>query len=941
MSRIFNVEPNKIMFEIRHLVNLFGAIAFMLSAHVCFCQTNSGSEEEFILLMESAKAAQDTSYDTAIRIANKALHMADQAAEPNMRMRAHDYLVTLFVQKVQFDSADLHAQAAMDIAAEQSDSIVIAEHALRLGQIKLSANENDESFHLLVFANGIAQRYGDADIIVRSYTDLGRLVIGQHDVMGAIEYLSKALSYAERDSMMQYAMQISVNLSILHDSVAMQKLYLSRAITIAEKYDFTIGLSQAYSMLAYIELAHEENPEEGIALYRKSLDVSIKINQPYQTSKVYYDLGIAFHDLNQFDSASLYLNRLLDYTSGNRESYQYFNALRYLASTEANLNNYAAAYDSLSAAYSLSKKYYDKNIEDQLLELNTKYETAEKERQIISQHFQLEKETNKRKQLILYSSLAISLMLLSGLIYFYFMRRKKMRVEYQLELERMKQANLKEIDALKSRWFENISHDIRTPLTLISGPLRDLSTSVKGSSNKFLLDIAHNNCQKLARLSEDMLELARLENNAVPLRRTTREAFIELSKLPAAFDSYARERQIEIKNLTDIPEDTLLSLDYDKYEKIFNNLLKNAIKFSPDNSSVHVHINYSDNTLITKIVDQGPGIPSEDLSFVFDKYFRSAQTEVDGSGLGLSIVKELVDVCDGKIDVSTSSKGSSFTFSIPAFQSSLSDVETSSPNLDELDQQPDYISFDQSRILLVEDNPEMATYLQHILKSRYKVEHALRAPVAINKLNTDAFDLIISDIMMPGMDGFTFKKRVNTLTEHRKTPFIFLSAKALDEDKLMGLSLGVDDYITKPFVAEELIARVNNLLRQKRVRQHEKGKNAEDHLGPPLSEDSIVQRATTFVKENQGRHDLSVDDLAAATHYSPRQLNRILKKETGLTTVQFILEIRLQQARKYLISGQYYSVKEVGHAVGLTNKSYFSRKYTERFGSPPSSAMTS
>ena len=761
------------------------------------------------------------------------------------------------------------------------------------------------------------------------------------------------------------------------------KKYFLEAVQFLRESGRPVHLAAAVANLALLE--EDENKvlaytKEARAIYmdlgylQRALDVNVTLGQRfftdnnYELARKYYSdyvqaysgvekpekyystlipLGISYFELGQVDSAYMVLVQAEKYYSANPDI-PMPDAIHFhegIMKVYAAKNNFEGAYYHAWRRNELFDSLeYSKNAEF-TSEFNVKYETEKKERQIAEQELQLALEKNRRNRQLLVGLSILSLFTLLGLLYFSRLRRKKREVQHDLQLRELETASLKALDETKSRWFENISHDIRTPLTLISAPIKDLLKISTSSPAKQLLDIADRNSQHLLQLTNEMLELSRLENSAIPIRKSSRTAYAELQKMINAFDSFAKDNQVSLDYTIDLDAQKTLALDYDKYEKVFNNILKNAIHYSPSGSTVHIHVWLDENDVLnTAISDEGAGISAERIPHLFDKYYRAEGQEIEGSGLGLAIVKELVDLLDGNIEVTSGEgEGSTFHVGIPA------DVKTQTPGIiaeavdEHVEHKMDDLFLDagQHTILLVEDNIEMRRYLTQVLSVEYKVEAAENGFAALQKLENETFDLIVSDIMMPGMDGLTLKKRVNSRRAQMHIPFVFLSAKALESDKIRGLRLGVDDYITKPFITDELKARIRNILRRKAIReatQKEAGESIDESSVSDLPE--VVDQARSVIMDKINDTNFGVEHLAEHMHYSSRQLNRILKRETGMTSVQFILEVRLLQARKLLLSREYYSVKEVQHQIGIHSPSYFSRKYAERFGHAPNLYFT-
>lgn len=822
-----------------------------------------------------------------------------------------------------------------------SDSHKIANGFGIIGRLLKNVGESDRAFDVLTTSAEIAERNEMTELALIQYNRLSNLVVVS-DIPEARRYMEKTYELAKQLNDPKYIGRAALNLAILNDSTAQIQGYLDIAKEAGKQANNRPLLAGVFAMQADMT----DDVKEAIRLKEKALEYLDKsIDQGPSRAARYHSLAGLYLKDHRYEDAKAAYKESLNYYVKNTDAWGYADGLKGYAQAMRHLNNPTMAFDSLDKAYHFLTKYYDNLREENITEVNKKYQIAKVEKELAEKELIIANEKSKRLWQLLITLGILGLGLIASIVVMSRIRRRRREMAHRLEIQRLEASTLKELDEMKSRWFENISHDIRTPLTLISAPIKDALKAAKTNYVKDLLSIADRNSKNLLHLTNEMLELAKLENTSIPILKKSKMANMEVAKMVHAFDSFAADRNVVIDTDIDIPAEQVISMDYDKYEKIFNNLFKNAIQYSPADSSVAVKISIIDDTLVTTIIDQGAGIPPDEVPHLFDKYFRASHQQtkrVEGSGLGLAIVKELIDVLKGTIVVDSKvNEGTTFTYAVPIQLRAGQDV----PKLDKVSPIPeevvqgDILIGNDHSILLVEDNYETLNYLSTTLGRRFDIDTAENALIALQKLESEKYDLIISDIMMPGLDGYTFKKRVNALSHHRDTPFIFLSAKALDEDKLEGLKLGIDDYITKPFVTEELLIRINNLLGRHLVRKQEFAAGEDEKEQESSQQQSIATRAISIIESHLQDPNFGVETLSTEISYSASQLNRLLKKETGLTTVQFILEVRLQRARKLLLSNEVYSVKEVQHQVGILSQSYFSRKYTERFGSTPGSLL--
>jgi signal transduction histidine kinase/CheY-like chemotaxis protein len=416
-------------------------------------------------------------------------------------------------------------------------------------------------------------------------------------------------------------------------------------------------------------------------------------------------------------------------------------------------------------------------------------------------------------------------------------RTKLKNILRMREYEAIKQ---KELDETKSRFFANLSHEFRTPLMLIKGPLEQLIDDETNRKNIDRYKMIHRNTENLQSLIDQLLELTQLEAAAIPLKAQRESLLIHLRGLISSFESLASDKKIKLTFNSNY--DSLVAwIDSDKLEKIINNILSNALKFTPEGGSVTIDaatiIADEKDYVEIKISDTGIGIPKQKLDRIFDRFFQvddSNQRSFGGSGIGLALVKELVDLHKWKIKVSSEiNKGTEFTIHIPLHDNYLDenqkvksdltiDVEKPKNIPDPIEEEAEKLLEEISditklSILIVEDSKDVRLYLNDLLNNEYHLYEAGNGKEGITIAQQKIPDLIISDVMMPEMDGMEFCSKIKSdfLTSH--IPVIMLTAKASGESKIQGLETGADDYLTKPFNSKELFVRVKNLLDQRKL----------------------------------------------------------------------------------------------------------------------------
>jgi signal transduction histidine kinase/DNA-binding response OmpR family regulator/ligand-binding sensor domain-containing protein len=526
-------------------------------------------------------------------------------------------------------------------------------------------------------------------------------------------------------------------------------------------------------------------------------------------------------------------------------------------------------------------------------------------------------------------------------------RTKTIREDKKLIEEQALQ--LKELDELKSKFFENVSHELRTPLTLILGPLEKVLKRNRLENQDFtLLHLMRDNAKRLHKRINELLDLSSIDALKMSLHPEPVELYAFVKNIMAQFESSANLRSIELSFEYQLDQNLRVSIDPDKVEKILYNLLSNAIKFTPEEGGVKMSCSREKGKLLIAVSDTGIGIPEKDLPNVFDRFQRiNTEEHVEGTGIGLALCKELAVLMEGEVTViSTEGMGSTFTLQMPLRETFGTVKERTnpenSPELAELSEELSDISGEP--ILVVEDNPNLREYLRLILED-FNVKTAAHGREALEILE-GGFQpvLMVTDIMMPVMDGMELLRIIRDSQKYRSLPVIMLTAKAGSTEKIEALRVGVDDYLTKPFVEEELIARMQALISNSRERIGSIVASSETGGGKPAEESIVVSKADlkwlqaveALIMDHVGDGTFGIDQLADKLDMSTRRVQQKIKAITGMTPKKYQREIQLERARRLLESGDFRSVAEISQQIGFTDAHYFSKLYEKRFGKLPS-----
>ena len=593
----------------------------------------------------------------------------------------------------------------------------------------------------------------------------------------------------------------------------------------------------------------------------------------------------------------------------------------------------------------------------------------------------------------------IYVLLIAGLIWAYIQYRLyEERLRQEVLLKEREAEQLKTVDELKTRFYSNITHEFRTPLTLILAPAQQLKPTLQTAAQHQRVEAIERNAYQMLNLINQLLDLSKVESGNLSLHETSGSISSLAEELLLSFHSDAERRGILV-TLRDETGKAAYWFDVEKLTQIITNLLANAVKFTPAGGKVELAIttkkqefeNSPAGIRIT-VSDTGIGIPPEQVPLVFDRFYQVTTENPGGSkgsGIGLSLVKELVELQGGTIEVCSPGKANDwstcFTVWLPYRKADTvaTIIKTAQPKLPVVPLYlPQPVNFpentpteneeERESILLIEDNDELALFIAGSLPPQYAISRASNGAEGLEMAFAQIPDLIISDVVMPLMDGFECCRRLKTDERTNHIPVILLTAKAAFDSRITGLTQGADDYLTKPFHVQELQLRVHNLLqRQHRLRekwqaewsrpqpgkpipdaslhiqavkeqlvteQHTEAQSAKDEASPvekPLNDlqEAFVQKLYAIVEEKLDETAFGVEGLATEIGMSRANLHRKLKALTGLPASDVVRNYRLQRASTFLKQG--FNSSETAYKTGFDSPAYFTKCFRELYGTTP------
>lgn len=523
--------------------------------------------------------------------------------------------------------------------------------------------------------------------------------------------------------------------------------------------------------------------------------------------------------------------------------------------------------------------------------------------------------------------------------------RDRIRADQTLKIGKVKKEQNDILNEQKLSFFTNISHEFRTPLTLILGPLENIiGKAKKGTVLHRQLEMMEKNTNLLLQLVNQVLDFRKFEKYKTRLKVTSIHLNDLVIQMLGQFEGKALQKNISIQ-FSSKKQNILLWADEDLLRKVLLNLLSNSIKYTHSGGWVQISIEESSQYIRLSVKDNGKGIQKKDLPNIFQRFYQTGDNVQGSTGIGLALVKEMIELHKGTIKVvSELNKGSEFMidflngkghFNTSDFkQEKIIVVDESQSNL--LNSQNNTISNKKPSILIIDDNDDIRQFIVDNLSYDFTTFNYNNATDALAFAQTKDLALIICDIMMPGMNGLKFCEHIKSNLQTSHVPVILLTAKSDDEFKIEGYNKGADEYITKPFKTKILISRVHNLIEQREnLKKKIKRLNLEpSKIAPTSLDEQFLAKSIKYIEENISNHEYSINNLSSAMGLSHDNFYRKIKSLSGMSATQFIRMIKLKRAAQMLVNTD-YSISEILYEVGFTNPSYFTKCFKQQFGVSP------
>jgi signal transduction histidine kinase/DNA-binding response OmpR family regulator len=887
---------------------------------------------------------QRSNYLVAIPIYKSALSTINDSANPVL-LDTYLELGIAYLRLSRFDSAEFHLQKGIAIISAYPDPHMEASLYNMMGNLMKEKNDYKEAITYYLKATEIFEQTGDNDGLTQSLSNIGNLQNLSGNYEKALDYALKSLAIAEK---------INKQPSIAYSNRLLGRIYrkLGQFDEALLAYDRALQVYQlsgakrdvAETLTSIGNIYYEkENLEKAKINYLKSLQISKTISDSANMAYSYSALGFASYELKQNKGAILYFDSAIRVAQQVKLFPLVMDGYQALSELYAGQKNYELAYSYHQRYAVLNDSLTQVQNKQEAAALEARYQNEKKDTDIRAlknenelSELRLQKQTSQRNYLIGFLILSLTVI---GL--FYYLYREKQKLNKKL-------ATLNET---QSRFFANISHEFRTPLTLIIGPLQQKIEQNPSSPEAKNWKLMHRNAVRLHRLIDEILDLSKIESGNMKIQAAEGDLKQFIKTAYASFESLASQKQINY-TLALPAVDLVGYFDRDKVEKIVYNLLFNALKFTPPGGTVQLTTSVHADQLAIRVSDTGPGIPEEKLPHIFDRFFQVEESAGihGGTGLGLALSKELAHAHHGTLTAANQKSGGSvFTFTFPIAQAYYKNELSPSVSLSSDFSFNTYLEDETINdttldaelalpvLVIAEDQTDMREFIRQVMGDQYKVILAEDGKDAWEKVLQHVPDLVISDLMMPGLSGNELCKKIKTHEATSHVPVILLTARADQQSKLEGLHTGADDYLTKPFDARELQARVQNLIAQR-----EKLKVLFAHRAAPFApiaeatpESQFLNKVIETLKNNFADPDFGVDEFTREIGMSRMQLHRKLKALTDKSPGDFLRLFRLEHAKR-LLSTKGITVSEAAYQSGFNNLPNFSRLFKAWAGLTPS-----
>ena len=840
-----------------------------------------------------------------------------------------------------YDSAKYYYKKALPFAQEKKDYYQLGRIYNELGVVCRKTDLNQEAIHYFVSSINTTEQSGNYYGKAIAENGIGNIYLVQKEYEKALSYFKESMKYGI-ESKKSFHLEISYGnvgeAYMFLNQPDSAKYYIIKCLDLAKKREYPMSQGICYQLLGQVDMSLN-NYDQAYANFEKSLAIQREIKDKRYLSSILIHYGTACAKLKRYKEAE---KNLLEGRAISREIHSIDNLIlcnQTLYEIYYKTEKYKEASDALLLTKNFTDTLYNSASTQVLNDLEFKYQSEKKTQQIelLNTRNQLIGESKKMQR----NQFGVLILLFGGLAaFFYFRYQTKQRVTREL----------KNINQMKSKFFSNISHEFRTPLTLIKGPLEKQLFRSKNKIQRTELELILRNSNRLLSLVDQLLNISKIDAGHFTVSAQEGDLSTLLKGISNSFNFQAHEKEIDYK--IEISETGQVWFDHNIVEIVLSNLLSNAFKFVPEGGQVKLKTILLNKHVKIEVSNSGCTLNSKELSHIFDRFYRAGENEVQGTGIGLSLVKELCSLYRASIKVAcTDDKIIKFELELPQSKEhfrlneivdiplnlDLKRAEKKKISLNNKDVEETLDKVDLPVLLIVEDNLDMRKYIATYFEKRYKILEAADGEEGIAIAIQTIPDLIISDVMMPKIGGVELCSKLKNDIKTNHIPILLLTAKVGDDNELEGLKSGADDYIIKPFNAQSLIVKVERLIATRKAIQ---AKFQKELVMKPLNlvmqseEEKFAITLQKVLEEHIANPNFTVDQFCEATAMSRTQLHRKLKALTGLSATAFLRAQRIKLASEILLQPE-VSISDVCYTTGFNDTSYFTKCFKDIHGCTP------
>ena len=848
-----------------------------------------------------------------------------------------------------FNEAVIYHRQALGLADQLCDTVEIIQICNQIGTNFRRMGIMDEASTYHYKALALCEQYHDKSSYVAlknrvvSLNGIGNVQLSMENYNAAILAFRQALS-GERQLESDLGQAINyANIGAIFEKQGMIDsawIYYRRSMQHNQAAGSNLGISLCHTYFGNL-LEKDRQWDNAIREYRSAYDLMEKSQDRWHWIESCIALARVNMGKGDMTSAQKYLTRA-SRTAKEMQSREHLREvywLNYLYYEK--LGNCPKAFEN----YKLSREYADSvsNIENtahlQNVRVNFEKEKSSRELALIQANYRMEQRT---KNIILFAGISILLLTIIVIGFLLYVVRIKSRT----------QKIMRHMETVRSKFFTNITHEFRTPLTVILGLANQLSekTGTDQESSASLQTIIRQGDHLLS-LVNQLLNISKVRSSIEEPNWRTGDIVAFIRMIVVNFQVFAQQKHL---NLIFVPQQTFLQADFvpEYFQKVMHNLLSNALKYTPKGGHIYITATQENNNLVIQIADSGKGIDKQDLPHIFETFYQGNNSCMDmGTGVGLSLAKQMVETMGGQIAVKSAvGKGTVFFVTLPLKHGTSQweewtpgepekNLTPSVPTPDPASPETEPSGTDPVTILLVEDNQDVAFYIGGLLKDRYRLLYARDGKEGLEKAAEYMPDLILTDLMMPGMDGFELCREIRSSIVLNHIPIIIITAKSEDVDKVQGLEAGADAYLLKPFNTDELHVRIAKLLEQRRVLREKYSQalrnNCTESVKLLPADQAFIDRLTDIIYSQISDSALNSDKIAEKMCMSKSQLNRKVRVITDSNTTTYILHIRMEKAKRMLSSND-LPIGDIAMQCGFEDAGYFGRVFKQTFRMTPS-----